>query len=152
MWLLVWTNRHQVMARRFRGSRDDSGSLLASVLIIVPGTIFCLIATAALAPDSLWLVGGIAGGPAGLLLLVTVLQRWGGNRGSGLSFFSRASRSFRDDGIHEYQPRRVKSRSVSQPGSNQPITVEEARELRETSASTWIPAHGRPRRRREKKS
>jgi hypothetical protein len=75
------------MTRRFRGSRDDSGSLLASVLIIVPGTIFCLIATAALAPDSLWLVGGIAGGPAGLLLLVTVLQRWGGQPGIRTKFF-----------------------------------------------------------------
>lgn len=134
------------MARRYRGSRDDSGSLLAAVLITILGTLFCVITTAALAPESLWLVGSIAAGPAVCLVVLTVLQRFSRGRGAGLSFFGKASRSFRDDGVREYQPRKVTARPTVVSGSNRPITAEEARDIRLTSASTWIPARGRKRR------
>lgn len=137
---------HLIMARRSRSSRDDSGSLLAAVLITILGTLFCVITTAAVAPESLWLVGSIAAGPAVCLVLITILQRFSRVRGSGLSFFGRASRSFRDDGVREYHPRKATARPTAFSGGNQPITAEEARDLRLTSANTWIPARGRKRR------
>ncbi len=133
------------MGRRGMGQRNDAGSLLASSLILGLGGGACLFMVGAMSPDSLPLTAGILGGVFGGLLLLTVLQRFGRALSLDLGFLGRFGRSRRDDGMRDYEPRRAGggSRGGRAGGANQPITAGEARELRLTSASTWVPARGR---------
>jgi hypothetical protein len=75
-------------------------------------------------------------------VLLNRLNRAGRLTALNLGFLSLSSRSRRDDGVRDYQPRKASSPS-SAASPNQPITAGEARELRLTSSSTWIPAQGR---------
>jgi hypothetical protein len=132
------------MGRRGMGQRNDAGSLLASSLILGLGGGACLFMVGALSPNSLPLTAGILGAVFGGLLLLIVLQRFGRALSVDLGFLGRFGRSQRDDGIRDYEPRRAGgSRAGRADGANQPITAGEARELRLTSASTWVPARGR---------
>lgn len=132
------------MGRRGMGQRNDSGSLLASSLILGLGGGACLFMVGAMSPNSLPLAAGILGSVFGGLLLLVVLQRFGRGLSLDLGFLGRFGRSRRDDGVRDYEPRRAgSSRSDRSAGTNQPITAGEARELRLTSSSTWVPARER---------
>jgi len=130
------------MGRRLSGRRDDSGSWLASLLILAVGLGFCAFLAISSAPQSALISCSILGGILGLFVLLNRLNRAGRLSALNLGFLSLSSRSRRDDGVRDYQPRKAGSPSSAAP-ANQPITAGEARELRLTSSSTWIPAQGR---------
>ena len=132
-----------VMGRRFYSNRNDSGSLLASLLILVMGLGSCFFAVAAMAPNSVPIAAGVLGSVFVLFLCGIIMQRFGKAPSMGLGFLSRAGKSRRDDGAGDYMPRKAGESRKMATGTNQPITAGEAHELRITSASTWVPAKGR---------
>ncbi|MFM7056151.1 MAG: hypothetical protein ACKO2P_04420 [Planctomycetota bacterium] len=136
------------MGRRFSGRRDDSGSWLASLLILAVGLGFCAFLALASDPRSALTACSVLAGILGVFLLLNRLNRAGRLTSLNLSFLSISSRSRRDDGIHDYQPRKAAAASAKAT-PNQPITAGEARELRMTSSSTWIPAQGRKKKSRD---
>ncbi|HAP06826.1 MAG TPA: hypothetical protein DCR20_03295 [Planctomycetaceae bacterium] len=132
------------MGRKGWGQRNDSGSLLASSLIIGLGGGSCLFMVGAMAPNSLPLAGGILGGIFFVFMTLVALQRFSRGLSLDLGFLAVFGRNRRDDGVQDYQPRRAGSgHSEKHVGTNQPITANEAHELRINSASTWVPARGR---------
>ena len=136
------------MGRRFSGRRDDSGSWLASLLILAVGLGFCAFLAISSAPESALIPCLILSGILGLFVLLNRLNRAGRLTALNPRFLSLSSRNRRDDGEREYQPRKACAPS-SAASPNQPITAGEARELRLTSSSTWIPAQGRKQKIRE---
>lgn len=136
-----------LMGRRFNSNRNDSGSLLASLFILVMGLGSCLFAVAAMAPNSVPIAAFALGTIFVLFLFCIVMQRFGKTPSIGLGFLSRAGKSRRDDGAGDYMPRKACEPRKLATGTNQPITAGEAHELRITSASTWIPAKGGKKRR-----
>jgi hypothetical protein len=131
------------MGRRQLGRRDDSGSWLATLLIVATGGGFCAFAAMAASPDALLIAATVGLCTIGLFVLVHLLNRSRQANSFGLGFLFASSRNRRDDGLKDYQPRKVASKSSAGSSGNQPITAGEAKELRLTSASTWIPSRGR---------
>lgn len=131
------------MGRLRSGRRDDSGSWLATLLIVATGGGFCAFAALAASPDALLTAGLVGLCTIGLFILVHLLNRSRYAGTLGLGFLFTSSRNRRDDGVRDYHPRKVASKSSAAPGGNQPITAGEAKELRLTSASTWIPSRGK---------
>lgn len=130
------------MVRRQSGRRDDSGSWLATLLIVAIGGGFCTFVALTASPDALLIAAIVGLCTVGLFVMVHLLNRSGFGSRFGLGFMFVSSRNRRDDGLQDYQPRKVGSQSSVGTGGNQPITAGEARELRLTSASTWIPSRG----------
>lgn len=131
------------MGKKSFRRRDDSGSMLATVIVIVLGAGLCsFLCVLADQNQNGLLLGGIIGGA--LLAIVGLLVfRYGRMQDSSLAFWLAASKNHRDDGLKDYQPEKAKSRGPSRPlGSNKPISAEEAREIQKTSSSTWVPARG----------
>jgi hypothetical protein len=135
------------MGRRLSGRRDDSGSWLASLLILAVGLGFCAFLAISSDPSSALTTCSILAGILGIFVLLNRLNRAGRLTSLNLSFLSISSRSRRDDGTRDYQPRKANTASPK-AAPNQPITAGEARELRITSSSTWIPAQGRKKKNR----
>lgn len=128
------------MGRRLRRDRNDAGSMLAATFVIAAGagcTIFLLLA---MSPgDSMWPTVAVGGGTLALLIGVA-LVRFGGVPHLGLDFWSLRFRSHRQEGAgSDYLPRIRKPRN-RHGGANQPITAEQARELNQSSGSTWVPS------------
>ena len=144
------------MGRKWKRERDDSGSMLATIIIIVLGTVLCcflcLLDSSAFAHWMLLLL------PTSALVVIVQIARYrygrsghAGGASSGLSFWNLLARNPPDDGLAaQYRPRVVQSgRSLAPSGLQQPITAQEAHELRTTSANTWVPSQGRQRPRPE---
>lgn len=131
------------MGRRWQSNRNDAGSLLASVFIVALGCGSCLFTVAAMSPGSLpaaiWTLSGIGG----LFLVMVVLQRFGKLPKTDLSFLLSAQKNRRDDGVAGYEPRKAGGNATIRPGTNQPISAEEAHEIKITSANTWVPTQSR---------
>jgi hypothetical protein len=131
------------MGRRQPGWRDDSGSWLATLLIVAVGGGFCAFVTLSANPDAVLTAGSVVAGLVGVFVVLNLLNRGNRSTAFNLRFLSVSSRNRRDDGLQDYQPRKAGSAPASAGGVNQPITAGEAKELRLTSASTWIPSRGR---------
>lgn len=133
------------MARKWGKRRDDGGSMLASIVIIVLGTglccFLCLMDTSDLGTVLLITLPIVSLG----LILFLMRYRYGRSHSSGLAFWFSAARNHYDDGIAaQYRPEKIKDRRANAPaGSNQPITAQEAHELQTTSSSTWVPSKKR---------
>jgi hypothetical protein len=136
------------MGRRFHSNRNDSGSLLASVFIISLGAGCSLFTVAAMSPTSLpaamWTVGGVSAA----FFTFVILQRFGKLPSGNLSFLLKSERNRRDDGARDYEPRLMNSGHTTSTGTNQPISAQEAHEIKVTSANTWVPAATRDRRKK----
>jgi hypothetical protein len=131
----------QHMPKRFQHNPNDSGSLLASVFILALGSGCCLFLVSAMSPASLAMTAWGLGGVFFVFLILIVLQRFGKLPSSSLGFLFSSARNRRDDGAADYEPRIAgQSRSSSMVGTNQPISANEAHEIKVTSANTWIPA------------
>ena len=138
------------MGRRSSGRRDDSGSWLASLLILAIGLGFCAFLALSSDPDSALIACCILAGILALFVLLNWLNRAGRLTSNTLSFLSLSNRSRRDDGVRDYQPRKAHSPGPAATApANQPISAGEARELRLNSASTWVPTQGRKQKRRD---
>jgi hypothetical protein len=139
------------MGRRGHGSRNDAGSLLASVFILALGGGCSLFTVAAMSPSSLpmamWTVGGIVGA----FIVFVVLQRFGKVPSADLSFILSSRRNNKDDGLADYQPRKAGDSRPVVSGTNQPISAEEVHEIKVTSANTWVPANSASGRRKQEK-
>ena len=92
-----------------------------------------------------WLVALIVG--VAVLLLGTIIGIRVPRPGSGLGFWNAlfGTRADRDQPI-DYEPRPVKTSFGQTTGSQQPITVDEVRDIRELSTTTWVPSRLRRRR------
>lgn len=131
------------MGRRFK-PRNDTGSMLASSIVIVGGAAFCVMLAAVGSNEpSPWLIAGVIGTTVCMLLLMVRIRY--GERGSGLGFWHSVFRNHRQDGLaSEYRPEKVDSRSASSGiGSNAPITAEQVHEIQVTSANTWVPSRNK---------
>ena len=137
------------MGRKWQNQKDDLGSVLASSIVVIGGAAFCLlVALFGAEKASPWLIAGVCAVPLVFLLLVLRFRRGTSRTRSGLSFWNTLFRSPPDDGLAAgYRPRKVGEGQPPPPsGTNRPITASEAREIRITSASTWVPtrdSHGR---------
>jgi hypothetical protein len=75
--------------------------------------------------------------------MMVVLQRFGKLPKTDLSFLLSAQKNRRDDGAAGYEPRKASGTITAHPGTNQPISAEEAHEIKVTSANTWVPSQSR---------
>lgn len=127
------------MGRSWKYRRDDGGSMLATIIVIVCGSgLGCFLAMAA--DSSEWLQAGIA--VAALIAIVQIVRyRYLRNTSTRLGLFFFIQKHPNDDGIAaQYRPRKIRDRrSENQNGSNKPITAEEAHQIQVTSANTWVP-------------
>lgn len=127
------------MGRIWKHKRDDGGSMLATVIVIVGGAgLGCFLCMAA--NSSELLQGGIA--IAALIAIVQIVRyRYARNTSSKLGLFFFIQKRPNDDGLAaQYRPRKIKDRrSQADTGDNKPITAEEARQIQVTSANTWVP-------------
>ena len=129
------------MPKRFHHKRNDSGSLLASVLILTLGSGCCLFLVSAMSPASFAGTAWGLGGALSVFLTLIVLQRFGKMPNTNLEIQFSSARNRRDDGAADYEPRIAgQTRSSSIVGTNQPISAKEAHEIKVTSANTWVPA------------
>ena len=129
------------MPKRFHHKRNDSGSLLASVLILTLGSGCCLFLVSAMSPASFAGTAWGLGGALSVFLTLIVLQRFGKMPNTNLGFQFSSARNRRDDGAADYEPRIAgQTRSSSIVGTNQPISAKEAHEIKVTSPNTWVPA------------
>lgn len=130
------------MARKFRRNHNDGGSMLATMIVIVLASILCswivLIAGSALQD---WMIGCIAVG-AILLISGLLIYRYGGADESSLGFWKSAFSNHYDDGLAaNYRPEKVDtSTSAAAQAENRPASASELRDIRETSANTWVPS------------
>jgi len=130
------------MPKKWERQRDDSGSMLASVIVIVLGTgLCCFLCLTDSSAFGYWMLTLL---PVTALLAIFMIVRYRYGRGEvgSLAFWNAFVRSPPDDGIAaQYRPRKVKDgRSMATTGIRQPITAQEAHELQTTSANTWVPA------------
>ena len=133
------------MAMKWQHRRDDAGSMLATVIIIVIGTGLCCFMCLTESSDfSDWMLIVL---PALAVLTISLIVRYRYGRGTSgsLTFWHSVASNHPDDGLAgQYRPRKVKdSRSNAPPGTNRPITADEAHDLRITSANTWVPSKTR---------
>ena len=138
------------MARNWKPRRDDAGSMLASVIIIVGGAGVCAFIAGTSSSDSSGVMLGIAVAVAVLLIAMIIWLRYGRRPEGGLGFWLSLGRNHREDGLAaQYRPRKVRDKSSETPvGTNQPITAEEVHEIQESSANTWVPSRIKEGRRR----
>ena len=134
-----------IVTKRFRSNRNDAGSLLASTFIVALGAGSCLFAMMALSPAKTPSITVICGVASGALLLFIVRQRFRIIGRRRMSFLSLLSRTYRDDGLAcQYEPRKVIHRRQHLPSQvNQPISIDELREIQSSSANTWVPTKAR---------
>ncbi len=134
------------MAGKWKSRRDDAGSMLAAVIVIVGGAGVCAFVGALDQSEAgAWMLGGVVVFAA-MLLWWIVWYRYSRNVSqSGLAFWHMFGRSHREDGLAaQYRPRKVGEGNSNRPsGTNRPITAEEAKEIRATSANTWVPSKNR---------
>lgn len=133
------------MGKKWGRRRDDAGSMLATVIVIVIGTgLCCFLCLMADPRNSDFLIGCVFVF-AILLLCGIVWYRYGRRDGGSLAFWNAMARNHPDDGLAaQYRPEKIKDRKPERPvGSNKPITAEEARELKVTSSRTWVPSRAR---------
>ena len=126
--------------------RDDSGSMLATVLVIIAGTILLVFICAVDQSEAGAILMGVTIGLAILSLMTLVWYRYFRDHGNNsLDLSLSVARNKPDDGIaaHQYEPRLVKNRHEEAQGTNQPITADEAHELQINSANTWVPSRSR---------
>ncbi|MDA1229725.1 MAG: hypothetical protein O2856_03035 [Planctomycetota bacterium] len=129
------------MPKRFN-NRNDAGSMLAAVFILTLGSGACLFLVAAMSPDAFATTAWWLGGSVAVCLTLLVLQRYGKIPNRSLGFLFTSTRSRRDDGVADYEPRIAgQSSSPSVIGTNQPISARDAHEIQVTSANTWVPAN-----------
>ena len=132
------------MTRRFRNSRNDAGSLLASTFIVGIAAGIALFICLAFEPASNTTSVAIISSVAVLFLAFIALQRMSGPRAMTMAFMNLLNHNHRDDGLaSQYRPRKVKSRPAASSELNQPISVDELREIQATSANTWVPTRNR---------
>ncbi|MEP3480160.1 MAG: hypothetical protein ABJZ55_12990 [Fuerstiella sp.] len=130
------------MARKFRRNQNDGGSILAAMIVIVLGAILCswivLVSESALQD---WMIACIVIG-AVLVITCLLLFRYGGSKPAGLDFWRSAFGNHYDDGLAaNYRPAKVKDRtSAVGQAENRPVSASELRDIRETSANSWVPA------------
>lgn len=130
------------MPRRFQHNRNDSGSLLASVFIVALGCGCCLFLVSAMSPASFARTAWGLGAFCAVFLVVVIMQRFGKSPTQSLGFLFSSSRNRRDDGLKDYQPRKIGENHASKHlGTNKPISAKEAHEIKITSANTWVPAN-----------
>ncbi|MEZ6132170.1 MAG: hypothetical protein R3C59_26215 [Planctomycetaceae bacterium] len=130
------------MPKKWGRERDDAGSMLATVIVIVLGTLLCCFLCLLSPSDfSNWMLALL---PATALLMIFLIARYRYGRGEvgSLAFWNAFARSPPDDGIAaQYRPRKIRHRSSATTiGGLEPITAQEAHELRITSANTWVPS------------
>lgn len=125
--------------------RDDAGSMLATVLVIIAGTLLLVFICAVDQSEFAAILMGITVGLAILSILALVWYRYFRDLGkNSLDLSLSLGRNKPDDGIAaHYRPRLVKNRNEEVKGTNQPITAEEAHELQVNSANTWVPSRSR---------
>ena len=133
------------MAQKWQHRRDDAGSMVATVIVIVIGTALCCFVCLTDSSElSDWMLILL---PAAAILVISliVIYRYGRGNSGSLTFWHSVASNHPDDGMAgQYRPRKVQnSRSNAPSGTNQPITAEEAHDLRITSANTWVPAKTR---------
>lgn len=133
------------MGRKWGKRRDDGGSMLASVVIIILGTgLCCFLCLLERSDFSDFMLIAL---PTGGLLTIglIVVYRYGRGESGSLAFWHSAASNHNDDGIAaQYRPRKVSDSQANAPaGSNKPITAQEAHEIQVTSANTWVPTKGR---------
>ena len=119
--------------------------MLATVIIIVAGAAVCAFIAAADSSDlGVWM-GTSAVVGAILLVAWVVWYRYGRSTTNGMGFWFSLSRSYRDDDLaNQYEPRKVRDkRSEAPTGNNRPITADEAHEIQQQSANTWVPSKNR---------
>ena len=132
------------MTRRFKNSRNDAGSLLASTFLVGVGAGIAIFICLAFDPASNTASVAIISAVAVMFLGFIALQRMSGPRAMTMAFMNLLHRSHRDDGLaSQYRPRKVKSRSITCSELNQPISVDQLREIQATSANTWVPTRHR---------
>ena len=130
------------MAGRWKRSRDDAGSMLATVIVIAGGaglcSFMCLMDTSAFGD---WMLALVVGGSL-LAIGLIVRYRYSRNSSGGLGFWHMLHRNSNDDGIAaQYRPALVRDKqSLASDGNNTPITADQAREIRITSSNTWVPS------------
>ena len=93
------------MPKRFHHKRNDSGSLLASVLILTLGSGCCLFLVSAMSPASFAGTAWGLGGALSVFLTLIVLQRFGKMPNTNLEIQFSSARNRRDDGAADYEPR-----------------------------------------------
>jgi hypothetical protein len=138
---MEWQN----LSRQFRNNRNDAGSLLASTFIVAMGAGCIFFMLMAMSPGTRPNLITVCCGVSVVVLLLTMRLRIRTRSAWTLPFLYVLGRSHRDDGLAcQYEPKKIKrSRGAAAASSNQPISVEELREIQTTSANTWVPARGR---------
>lgn len=121
---------------------------MASVFILALGSACGLFTVAAMSPDSLEAASWTIGLLVGTFIVFIVLQRFGKLPKTDLGFLVSSHRNRPDDGVSDYQPRKVDEGRMVAHGTNQPISAEEVQELKVTSPNTWVPAKSRRARRK----
>ena len=116
--------------------------MLATMIVIILGAIMCswvvLVAGSAFQD---WMIVCIAIG-AVVIIFALLMYRYGRASEGGLSFWKAAFQNHNDDGLAaNYRPEKVNETSSkgAQP-ENRPMSASELRDIRETSANTWVPA------------
>jgi hypothetical protein len=134
------------MARKWQNNRNDMGSTLAACIVIVLGSVFCLLLIFAGGNrgETPWMIGAVCA-VASLFLGFLIFLRWGNKPTWSLGFWHTLFRNPPDDGLaSQYNPRKVVDNSSQGPmGGNRPITAAEAHEIQSTSASAWVPTRDR---------
>lgn len=133
------------MAKNWKHRRDDAGSMVATVIVIVVGAVICAFLGAADRTQfGDWMLGLVVL-VAALMLTAIIRYRYARNSSSGLGFWYALGTDHREDGLaSQYRPRKVRdNRTISQPGAQRPISAEEAREIQNTSSNTWVPSRNR---------
>ncbi|MCA9063187.1 MAG: hypothetical protein KDA96_09010 [Planctomycetaceae bacterium] len=128
------------MGRSQRQRDNNGGSLLATVLITGLAAACCMFIAVVGAGEYAGLAMGIVAGVCLLLIVLTVVSRLGWMPSSGLSFYLTLKRSHREDCAATYEPRKAAEHHDGGQAGNQPISVNEVREIKETSANVWVPA------------
>ena len=133
------------MRKRWTRKRDDGGSMLATVIVIFGGAALCGLITLMDAKQSDWVFWGVIASAFLFVAFIIRLRYSNGNSRSNLGFWSSVKHNPADDGIAgQYRPRRVKTRANEvRTGTQQPITAQEAREIKDSSANTWVPSRDR---------
>ncbi|MCR9198089.1 MAG: hypothetical protein NXI04_05570 [Planctomycetaceae bacterium] len=126
------------MGRHWKYRRDDGGSMLATIIVIVGGCGLCWFI--AVSANAFQLQLGIS-----IVSVIAVVQlirlRYGKSRGARLSIFNAIQRNPCDENAAaQYRPVKIKDRRSESPaGGNKPITAEEAHQIQINSANTWVP-------------
>ncbi|HIF01366.1 MAG TPA: hypothetical protein EYG03_02325 [Planctomycetes bacterium] len=133
------------MPKKWFHSRDDAGSMLATVIIVGLGTGLCSFLGLAFTSSAYdWIVIAVLA-TALLMLGLLTSYRYFRNEGPSLGFWNAVARNHREEGLAaQYRPRKVQEgQEKTQVDPNKPITADEVHEIQVTSASTWVPSGGR---------